>query len=144
MKLITDKEFNGEWLRERFEICKLPTEFVLPSRHEGEMYAPIPMMAYGYRLPAKDFPPKREDGTFGTSKYTAYHYQVAVEIHEDYGDDGHTEYQFMNKLVIMYENEIPKNFKEYSTFLNDVYTFEKEQQDPYEQLNFYKYTWYNW
>lgn len=140
MKLISSKEFNGEWLRTRFEICKLPTEFVLPSKYEGEMYMPIPLMAYGYKLPSKEFPPQIEKG----EDYTTYHYQVAVEVHENYGDDGHTEYQFMNQLVIMYDNEIPKSFKEYSKFLNDVYAFEKEQQDPYEQLNFYKYTWYNW
>jgi len=145
MKLVKASEFNGEWLNSRFEICKLPTEFVLPSRHEGDMFMPTPCIAYGYRLPTKDFPPKREDGVFEDKhKYTAYHSQVAIEIHEDYGSDGHVEYQFMNQLAVMYENEIPKNFKEYRELLHDVWEMEKEQRDPAEQLTLYRYSWLSW
>ena len=140
MKLITSKEFNGEWLQSRFEVCKLPTEFVLPSKYEYEMYIPNLNIAYGYRLPCGDFPPKMENG----DRYTAYHYQVAIEIHDDYGSDGHVAYQFMNQLAIMYENEIPKNMKEYRQLLHDVNKLEKEQRDPYNQLNLYKYSWLSW
>lgn len=120
MKILPAKEFNMEWLYNRKFLCHLPTEIVTPCYYTGEMIVPRLKTAYCYQLDSKIFPPKEEKNDTARS----YHYQYAVEIHEDYGDDGHTDFVFMRKFVVLYANELPKNFLEYRNMLDNLHEYE--------------------
>lgn len=141
MKFISASEFNAKYIFSRFFICNLPTEFVLPCRHTGNMFNPFERMnrVYAYHLPPRDFPYK----IVKTSNSERWISQVAIEVWEDYGDDGHTKYSFRNKFILVYEDELPKDFLTYQDLLSKLYNEEREFEEKNKQLDFSSYC-YNW
>ena len=136
MIILPAKEFNMEWIHKRKFLCHLPTQIVMPCYYTGEMIAPRLNTAYCYQLDSKLFPPKEEKHEYGRS----WHYQNAVEIHEDCGDDGHTDFEFMRKFVLLYANELPKNFLEYRDMLDKLHEYEWSlREEKHKQLMFSDY-----
>ncbi len=115
MKIIPAKEFNAEWLRSRFFVCELPTEFVIPCRYTGVSTMPPIRRVYGYRLPHKLFPYKNNNS------------QIAIEVYINSGDDGHVDYTFQEKFIIMYDTEIFEYFNiiNYEELIASMYEIEQ-------------------
>lgn len=124
MKILKAKDFNGEWLCYRRFLCNLPTEMVIPDRYDNINIPPIKRVYY-YILPRKDFPPKEVNMLNSRSWYD----QVAIEVYSDHGDDGHTDYIFMNKFILLYYDEIENfTFIKYEELMSKMYTMEEESR----------------
>jgi hypothetical protein len=134
MNILKTNQFNPEWLKQRLFVCYLPTEMVIPNRYSESLTIPPLDSVYAYKLPTKEFPVK----VVKTPTSHCWNQQVAIEIHEDWGSDGHTNYTFSQKFVIVYDNEIPKTFKEYEILKKAVYDYEDKliRDDPQLELNF--------
>ncbi len=116
--------FKPEWLGRRIRICALPTEFVYPCRYTHEVFDLVPDFAYGYRLTDEDMAPVHEKG----KNWESWIRWVAVELHENYGDDGHVEYVFRNLFFLVREDQLPKNTKEYAELVKKYW--DEQKHDP--------------
>ena len=107
-------EFKPQWLKNRIRICALPTEFVYPCRYTYKTFEIVPKFVYGYRIDRNDKPPIHKKG----KNWESYTNWVAVELHEDYGDDGHVDYIFRDLFLLVSEDELPKNTEEYNNLVS--------------------------
>lgn len=132
MKIIGLKDFNVKWLRGRHFLCFLPTELVLEKPNQEFR---LNEAFYYYT----DFPPVLKEGNYNGSRYSQNVRTVAIEVHENYGDDGHTDYVFRDKFILLEETEVPKDFEEYRKLINEAYSLEIRSNE--HQLNFNDVKW---
>ena len=133
------KEFNAEWLSQRFFIMHLPTQVVLPNRYTGA-YEPIRLNClYGYSLPRDQFPVKVVINSDGTVKSNFR--QVAIEHQTNSGDDGHIEYGFYREFIVVYDDELPKTLDEYHKLCHEAHVYNERIRNPERQLTFNDITW---
>lgn len=144
MQILKSNQFKVEWLASRFLICTLPTEIVVSnynSLHKSHLDC-----AYGYHLPDKEFPLKSVGGEYKGMKYRENVRQIAIELHEDFGGDGHVKYSFQNKFAIIYTNEIDLNnvtIDVYRELLSNASDYEDSLKSNDEQLTFNSFSG-NW
>jgi hypothetical protein len=117
MKTLSINDFKPEWLKRRVRICALPTEFVYPCKYTHGTFDLVPDFAYGYRLTDEEMAPVLEKG----KNWESWTRWVAVELHEDYGDDGHVNYIFRDLFFLIREDQLPKNTKEYAELIQKYY-----------------------
>lgn len=134
MFIFPESEFTGELLKTRFKVIALPTEIVYPDYYTGEKFdiKDCVKHAFGYNLRDNKFCPPRkvvcENGHF-------FDYQCLIEIHGNYGDDGHVDYVFRG-LARIYRSEIPKTWNEYQKLVERFYIIGSESQESARQLCF--------
>ena len=125
IKTLPLSAFKPEWLKRRIRICALPTEFVYPCRYTHNVFDIVPDFAYGYRLSDEEMEPVTDVGKV----YTWYKRWVAIELHENYGSDGHVEYVFQNLFFLVLEDEVPKDTKEYVELTRKYYDEQRSKRD---------------
>jgi hypothetical protein len=145
MTILPSKDLTGEDLRDRYFVCYLPTEIVIPCRYTGNMDYCL-RQAFAYRLPYKRFPVKRIEGKDANGHGYKWNYQqIAMECYENYGSDGHIDYTLQPYFMIFYEDEIKHqniDFKTYSELTNTAYNLYREIRDSKgSQLTFNSLNW---
>lgn len=147
MIILQAKDFNAEWLQHRLFLCYLPTEIVVPYTKVysgmGAIFDIPPIdCVYRYRLPDDAFPHKYVKIERGIN----YVGQSAIEVHSDWGTDGHTDYRFVNKFIVVYNDEIEDfTFTNYKKLIGEMYDYEERLRNPMEQLSFNNYlNGYEW
>jgi hypothetical protein len=126
MFIFPESEFTGELLKTRFRVMTLPTEIVYPNYYTGEKFDVQEHIksAYGYSLRDKFYPPNKVIHTNGYS----FDYQCVIEVHDNYGDDGHVDYVYRG-MVRIYKSEIPKTWEEYKNLISDFYKLKDKPLD---------------
>ena len=131
MTTLPADQFNGKWIGSRFMVCELPTEFVWPN-DKGERYNLQPKRAYGYCVSPDLIPFEVEKG----KNFTRNHCFYAIEVWEDWGNDGHTQYSFANMFFVVRDDQVPENFVEYRELTGKLY--EERQEERNRQYNLTK------
>ena len=101
MKTIHLKDISAADLIYPRNLFYLPLEVVLNSPHESLPTFPT---VRAYELPSGE-----EDGI-----------QYLMEVWADHGFDGHVEYLFMDKFILLSQDELPETFGGYVAILNEV------------------------
>jgi hypothetical protein len=145
MTILPSKDLTGEDLQDRYFVCYLPTEIVIPCRYTGNMDYRL-RQAFAYRLPYKRFPVKHEEGKDERgNRYSANHSLIAMECHENYGSDGHVDYSLQPYYLMFYENEAKYydiDFKSYTDLTSLAYDLHKKIREVKEnQLTFNSLNW---
>ena len=117
MKTLQLSEFKLQWLKNRTRICALPTQFVYPDYYTHKPFDIIPKLAYGYRINRDDMAPIYKKG----ENWQSYTDWVAIELHENYGADGHVDYIFRVLFLLVPLDELPKDTEEYLKLVSDYY-----------------------
>jgi hypothetical protein len=117
---------NIKWLSSRRLIVNLPTEVV--------MYGPedrfVLDAAYGYVLHDVEMKRREDIVTIGGQAISqSWVRQVAVEIHDDIGDDGHVRYQFAGFMVRVWEDQLPKNLDDYLELVSAAHELRNRKRE---------------
>lgn len=104
MRIIHLKDISAADLISPVNLFYLPMEVVLTSPQEA---LPVFPTVRAYKLPRGKYLSEGID-------------QYLLEVWGDSGEDGHTDYTFRGKFILLSETELPTNFGAYIAVKNEV------------------------
>ena len=129
--------------RRRF-VCNLPTELVLTQRN----VIPELNRVYCHNLPSEFWAECKIGGAQirgrGERRYLVSDERpYLLELHFDWGDDGHTSYELEDYYLVIKEEEIPwNNTSKYLEIIDKSYDLVRGDNDLQKQFCFNRNSWW--